>query len=180
MFPNVWTIAKLSEQTLQTQIRLLCYTVCHSICITWIHFSMKIHMSQILGLQGGCLYRTTNDNCSANHFTGHQFDFPLICLRRLALPPANARVCLSNDSTETMIPFSVSSLLCPLAENFLHCRITWHLSAFQAWGWSQNKPETGQLTPKTIRLKTTRPTKNLALRQLTPDSEHNSPHFIIL
>ena len=45
-------------------------------------------------IQGGCLYRTTNDNFSANRFTGYQFDFPLICLRRLALPPANARVCL--------------------------------------------------------------------------------------
>ena len=58
-----------------------------------------------------------------------------------------------------MILFSVSSLLCPLAENFLHYRIMWHLSVFQAWGWSQNISETGQLAP---------------------DSEDNSPYFVIL
>ena len=56
-----------------------------------------------------------------------------------------------------MIQFSVSSLLCPLAENFLHYRIMWHLSVFQAWGWPQNIPEIGQLTLWKTRPKTTRP-----------------------
>ena len=45
---------------------------------------------------------TTDDNVSANCFTGHQFDFPLICLRRLALPLANVRVYLSNKFVQKL------------------------------------------------------------------------------
>ena len=78
-----------------------------------------------------------------------------------------------------MNPFSVSSLLCPLAENFLHYRTTWHLSVFQAWGdlktyRKQDNSSQRQLAPSNS------PHEKLALRQLAPDSEDNSPYFVIL